>query len=142
MPLHEPTQNSGPETIDMGDSGSAAAKTLLPVVLACAVRWNVSGGEWEYNYFDTTGWHVFGTDTTFNPPFRVRRVLISDNSNEQRRIVYDLAGNGEQRSITYQVAVNNYFRTNEMHDLHITKLYLDQITADGADHATHIMLFG
>ncbi|MBE3122205.1 MAG: hypothetical protein IMZ53_14920 [Thermoplasmata archaeon] len=148
MPFYVNTQNSGPETIDMGDTGSSAAKCLLPAVIAVTLRWNADGDEWEYNRHDLTGWHVMttGDEHDWNPPIRVRRILLSDGSNESRRLCYDLAGNGEQQArdvkYRYQRAISNYFRTNEMHDLHVTKLYLDQITPSGNDYATYIVLYG
>lgn len=148
MPFWTNRQNSGVDTIDGDETGNAAQKGLLPAVLAMSIRWNVAAGEWEYNLYDLTGWHVMttGQETNYNPPFRVRRVLLSDGSNETRRIVYDLAGNGEQNKedvkYRYQRAIGNYFRTNEMHDIHLTKLYLDQITGVENDYATHIVLFG
>jgi hypothetical protein len=144
MPLHNNRQDSGPETITMDDSHGAAVKSMLPMVIAVSLRYNATSGNWEYNLHDLTGWHDCPNQTLYEPPISVRRVLLRDESHDYRRIVYDLSGNGEEaRSSTtkdrYQMGIDSFLQTNELHPLHITRVYLD---ADDALLASYYVFHG
>ena len=151
MSLHHNGQMSGPSTIDMNDSGSAAEKALLPVVLAISLRLEAVTQKWQANYNDGNGWAQLSDQTGYVPPIRVRRINICDESSDARQIEFNLAGNGEQMAKgtkanpnrDYQEAIIEIFRTNQMHDLHITKIYLaDGLQRTSGNNATYIVLHG
>jgi hypothetical protein len=139
MPLHDNRQGAGGDTISMLDAHPV--RSLLPVVIACSLRYNTTSSKWEYNYHDLGGWVELADQTMFEPPFRVRRVSIRDENNKSMRIVYDTAGNGELRNnVTYQMGIDAILVANVLHDIHITRLYLDQ--GSEGNLASFIILHG
>jgi hypothetical protein len=150
MPLHNSNQASGPETNDINQSGSAAEKAMLPMVIAVSLRLLIENNEivgWQANYHDGNGWGTLSDQSGFVPTFRVRKINICDESNSIRNIEVNLAGNGEQ----WAKEVKNMFQeqiietllTNCLHDLHITKIYLaDKLQRVSGTNATYIVLHG
>jgi len=137
MPLFNSAQGAGPETIDSHLSGSAAEKAALPMVLAVGLRYNVD--TWEYNLHDGAGWQTCTDQTEYNPPIRVRKVLINNVQAAYDRLVVCLSGNGETARVpvlTYQMGIDANYATRILHDLHVTKVYLD------ATYANNLVLFG
>lgn len=160
MSLHHNNQMSGPNTIDMNDSGSAAEKAMLPVVLAISLR--LYERKWQVNLNDGNGWKELSDQSSYTPPIRVRKVNICEASIEgggseydslydSRTLEFNLAGNGEQMAKgtkenpnrEFQEGIVETFRTNMLHDLHITKIYLaNLLQVVHYTNATYIVLHG
>jgi len=141
MPYRLNTQGSGPETIDANQSGSAAERAMLPMVVAVSVKLDTT---WKYNLHDGKGWQNCPFQDHFDPPIRVRKVLFPDTTNTKIGMTYDLAGNGEQSKDPatvnrYQLEVIGTFLTNVLHDLHVTRVYLDD---DSQTDAEYIVFHG
>ncbi len=150
MPLHNNNQASGPETIDINQSGSAASKAMLPMVIAVSLRLLIENNAivgWQANYHDGNGWGTLADQTGFVPTFRVRKINICDESFSFRNIEINLAGNSEQWAKTiknsFQEQIIETLLTNCLHDLHVTKIYLaDSLTRTSGTNATYIVLHG
>lgn len=131
MPIYEQdTQDSGPETKYPTISGSGAEKVKLPPETAVSLRITVQG-VWEFNLHGNAGWQICPDQTEYNPPLAVTRIILVDSTGSvlTRKIACDLSGNGYtarlDNKFLYQRKVEMYLKTNEEHEMHVTKVYLN-----------------
>lgn len=130
MPIHLNTQVGGLESIGPGEAGNAAQKQITGVVIAVGLRY--TGGKWQYNLNNATGWHECASQDYYDPPIRVRAVNMMETSNGYADLCYDLAGNGELMKThdvtTYQTAIIETLMANTNHPMHLTRIWFTGTT--------------
>jgi hypothetical protein len=148
MSLHHRDQASGPETIDMSGSGSAAEKALLPPVSAISLKFDTV---WKVDIHDGNGYQTLSDQTAYTPPMRVRYVNVCDESFAERNIEFNLAGNGDLHKRgteaspcrEFQNNIIERLKTNERHAMHLTRIFLaDSLQRTSGTNATFIVLLG